>query len=41
MKLLAALNKDKFFFSVVVLFKEVSFVERTHLREAHYKFSQW
>ena len=41
MRLLAAVNKDKFFFSVLVLFKEISFVERTRLRQAHYKFSKW
>ena len=34
MKLLAAVNKDKFF-SVLMLFKEVSCVERTRLRQAH------
>ena len=39
MKLLAAVNKDKFF-SVLMLFKEVSCVERTRLRQAYYKFSQ-
>ena len=40
MKLLAAVNKDKFF-SVLVLFKEVSWVEREGASGKHTKFSQW
>ena len=40
MKLLAAVNKDKFF-SVLVLLKEVSWVERKGASGKHTKFSQW
>ena len=40
MKLLAAVNKDKFF-SVLMLFKEVSWVEREGASGKHTKFSQW